>query len=266
MSRECHWIFMFALTVTANAVAQTPRPASNPRQSVFGVYSVRQRVGAGGASDTTGIPGVLVLGEHDVGWLAVQTDSLGEPLSYQQYPSVFPVCAFSGNSAGQLLLDVCGGGEGAYDGFQTDDGLFFRRETRLATGERLHTDMTAVPTRLPLSNATGLYTLSVRTTFFSGKRASSDYTDWRGTAAVVVGRGLVRAKELFVDMYLENADGGSTGASLRGLVMPDSSFDLESRDSTKTYAGLLKPGRLVGTWRDIRGKDRFEGTLVARRQ
>ena len=179
---------------------------------------------------------------------------------------VFPVCNFSANSAGQLLLDVCGGGEGAYDGFQTDGGLFFRKETRLATGETLYTDIVAAPVQLLLSNPTGLYTLSVRTKFYSGKQEVSGYTDWQGTAAVVVGPRILNNKALHIAVYLENTNGGNAGASLRGVLKPDSSFVLESRDASRTYSGFLRTGQLIGTWRDIRGEARFEGTLVARRK
>ena len=244
--------------------AGTPRPTANPRQQVFGVYSVRQRIDTSATCVEEGAcqPGLLLVGEHDVGWLAVQIDSLDEPPSI--IPSVFPVCSFSANSTGQLLLDVCGGGEGAYDGFQTDDGLFFRREAGRVTGELFYVDMIAIPVQLPLSNPTGLYTLSVKTKFYSGKHETSGYTDWQGTAAVVVGRG--DWKSLYAELYLENAHGGSTGGSLRGVLKPDRSFVLESSDSTLTYTGFLRAGKLIGTWRDMRGKDRFEGTLEARRR
>jgi len=269
IAAQCHYVFVLVCIFAADAIAQTPRPAANPRQNVFGVYSVRQRVGAGDMSarcvkEGDCIAALLLVGENDVGWF-VQSDGSGEPLGQIPFPA-WPVCNFSANNAGQLLLDVCGGGEGAYDGFQTDDGLFVRTETRLSTGEALFTDIVAAPLQLPLSNPTGLYSVSVRTTFYSGNRSVGDYTDWQGTAAVVVGRQYVNIKPLYVALYLNNTHGGSTRANLRGALKSDSSFVLESNDSLETYTGFLRPGRLIGTWQDIRGNDRFEGTLVARRR
>ena len=265
----CNHVFVLFLVFAPNAVAQTPRPAINVRQSVFGVYSVRQRVGAGDLSPAcvgTGdcIAAVLLVGENDVGWF-VQADSAGEPLGTLLSPAL-PVCTFSANTTGRLLLDVCGGGEGAYDGFQTDDGLFFRKESRLVSGEALFTDIVAVPRPLPLSSPTGLYSLSVQTALYSRNRNTGGYTDWEGTAAVVLGRSEINSKALYVALYLNNPKGGYVRVNLRGVLKSDSSFVLESRDSMQSYTGFLRPGRLTGTWIDIRGHDRFEGTLIARRK
>ncbi len=133
IAAQCHYVFVLVCIFAADAIAQTPRPAANPRQNVFGVYSVRQRVGAGDMSarcvkEGDCIAALLLVGENDVGWF-VQSDGSGEPLGQIPFPA-WPVCNFSANNAGQLLLDVCGGGEGAYDGFQTDeegDSFVYRR-------------------------------------------------------------------------------------------------------------------------------------------
>ena len=231
-----------------------PRTAT-PRSTIVGTYFVQQK---GWVTPYNGARmgpltslGLLLFGAHDNGFLL----SLSGPDTANLKASVYSLTSLVAAPDGRVVAEL---GGSTWTGYQTDDGLFLESARGPKPGEpgvELH--LSAEHTTLELAARNGLYDLQVRTAYtLEGRHV--EYIDWTGDAALVLANDSV-----FVDLWLENTDGGNVGTFAAGPIDANGSFDLVSSRG-KSLRGRLRAGRFTAEWVDPRDRGVFRGTLEGR--
>ncbi len=173
----------------------------------------------------------------------------------------FHVSRLRTNRAGAVLLAL---GDLAFDGYQTKAGGFLVRTAPLAAVDTGQISIVALPDTLPLSDTRGLYDAECRTRLFQNGMDTGAATDWTGTLVALTNNG-----DIYVDLEIMNALGGSSGISASSPLAADGSFRMQrSADGGMVrLAGTVTPGTIVADWRDQRGADTwFECRLTATRR
>jgi S1-C subfamily serine protease len=265
----------YAVGLLATATGTKPFPAATPEQSrssstamlddpartdkpspvILGAYKAIETIRDANGAPRALLLGYLVAGEH-VGWLSQwwqNPDSTRDPMR------VYNVAAFRTNAAGSVALSV--GGQ-TYDGYQTDKGFALKSALTIADTSRT-LDLRGYRYEIPLSQTLGIYTVRCHTTYFYGKKAQGA-VEWTGELAAAVDD----SSNVYVDLWMENSDGGSTAATGRAHLEPDGSFQLVvARNGHWAHlTGTVRAGTLAAQWDDEREHGHFEGTLEADRQ
>jgi hypothetical protein len=159
---------------------------------------------------------------------------------------------------GRVLVEF---GKSSFEGYQTDEGVYLV-SSRAPTADKVGivVELHAVARAAKLSSRNGLYMLGTRTEFWSGRKATGNFTDWVGEAAVMVAN-----DSIHVDLYLKNDAGGTSYAYFTGPLGADGRFAL--RDPTHELTGRLASGRFMAEWIDRRiDSGSFRGTMQGRRE
>ncbi len=234
-----------------NAAGARPQPMKAPRPSVTGSYYVAL-LARDTAKRAFGNFGAMHLGKQ-VGVLKLPWEGVTEGR-----PAVWFASSIRTSARGQVAVEI---GGIAYDGFQTDSGVYLEGTFRSGTGEAVHTSLVGFLYAAPLSVNDGLYRVKSQTDYYPsrGRRPSGKLTNWTGELAVAVA-----GDSIWVDMHLVNDVGGSVLFRAWGQTR-DSDFDLVSHDGDKRMKGRLRNGVLVAEWTDRRDGARFHGTIAAER-
>ncbi|HEX5829857.1 MAG TPA: S1C family serine protease [Gemmatimonadaceae bacterium] len=242
---------------TTNRALVMPPPTRSPRASVDGTWRIEQHWSGTGQRDGTKDIG-FVLARNRVGLLVlagVHPDGSTAPTR------VYWIAPWRTTASGEMAMAA---GGVTYGGHQTDSGFALRG--RLARPERYDYRLLLLgePFRFPISDNTGLYSVSARTFYVSraGVRVTKPH-DWRGDAAIAFASGVMH-----LDLHLTHTTAGGT-INLTGKAPfgADGSFRVESADGHVSLDGTLVAGVLRGTWTDIR-KDGglFTGQVEAMRE
>jgi hypothetical protein len=248
-----------AATSTRSETEASKR-AVQPRPSVSGTYLVAQTWYDKGSSVPKFMQvGLLMATEHVGVLLLSRANDKLEPTGSTK---VYRVKRWATNSAGDIVL-AAGGAE--YDGYQTVDGGFSAKAELSVEGTGdFVLSMGAAPQRIPLSRSDGLFDATARTFYHPGSdpasRSSGDALDWHGEEVVATAR-----DSIFVGVYLENAQGGTTAFYSEGPIHQDGSFDLWSSGGSH-LSGQLTAGIMTADWIDKRENGSFVGTLRADRR
>lgn len=169
-----------------------------------------------------------------------------------------PVITSNTTPDGRVVLDL---GLAPMNGYQTESGFVAAGERTRDDGEHVEVALVVERSAFPLTAATGLYRLDVRTVY-KKKGAEPEPLNWTGYAAVVVLR-----DSAFVDLHIGNESGGSNAGWFVGRIK-------NGRFKGKTdgkHPNVLEidflPGRFAGKWTDRRENGAtFEGTIEGRRE
>jgi len=226
----------------------------HPHASVDGTYAVRQVwVDSKGKKRLTQ-SGHLFATQH-VGYLALaarQGDRFVGPTH------AYDVRRWRTNAAGDLILVV---GQVTFGGFQTaDDGFFAYSKLYEKTDSALTLALGGVPERLPLSRNDGLFTAKSTSRWVTDGKSSAGRLKWTGELAVVFA-----SDTIFVDLWLENAIGGSTGFVGHGGLIDHKRFELSNANGS-TMKGWLDGGSFFAEFVDKRSTGQFVHSLEADRR
>jgi hypothetical protein len=149
----------------------------------------------------------------------------------------------------------------SYDGYQTVQGFEATSHWKTNEGAAVESHLEAHRANQSLITISGLYDISTRT-WWQDTSSNKDHesVDWIGEAAVVEAR-----DSIWVDLYLENASGGTTGAYFHGPLAVGGGFALETNGGSK-LTGVAGNGRLNAKWVDSRDNGSFVGTLEGGRK
>jgi trypsin-like peptidase len=172
---------------------------------------------------------------------------------------VMPVLTSSTTPDGRVVLDM---GLAPMNGYQTDRGILAVGEKKRDDGQTVEVALVVERSLPPLTASTGLYRLGAHTTFKGRNGKDVVSTNWQGYAAVVVVR-----DSAFIDLQLENDDGGSTGGYFVGAIQ-DGRFRAKSGKKAPNQMDItFHAGRFIGQWTDERdGGARYVGSIEGRRE
>jgi hypothetical protein len=226
----------------------------HPHASVDGTYGVRQVwVDSKGKTRLTQ-SGHLFATQH-VGYLVLakrQGDKfVGRTRAYD-------VTRWRTNAAGDLILVV---GRVTFDGFQTaDDGFFAYSKLYPKTDSALTLALGGVPERLPLSRNDGLFTAKSSSRWVKDGKSGAGRLKWTGELAVAFA-----SDTIYVDLWLENATGGSTGFVGHGGLIDHKRFELSNAKGS-TMKGWFSDGSFFAEFVDKRDSGTFVHTIEADRR
>ena len=151
-----------------------------------------------------------------------------------------------------------------YDGYETDDGFVTNATVRSSDGApAVHSHAVYQHTTLPLTQNGGPYDVTECRTYYydANGQVGSPPLDWTGTLVAAVNR-----DTLYLEVSLQNADGGTTGLWGTSLLGADGAFDVAEKAGTH-LTGTIHHGVITATWTDRRdGGSYFRGTLEATRR
>jgi hypothetical protein len=226
----------------------------HPHASVDGTYAVRQVWVDGKGKTRLTQSGHLFATQH-VGYLVLakrQGDKFVGPTH------AYDVRRWRTNAAGDLILVV---GRVTFDGFQTaDDGFFAYSKLYEKTDSALTLALGGVPERLPLSRNDGLFTAKSSSRWVKDGKSSAGRLKWTGELAVVFA-----SDTIYVDLWLENAIGGSTSFVGHGGLVDHRRFEL-SNDNGSTMKGWFDDGSFFAEFVDKRATGEFVHSLEAERR
>jgi S1-C subfamily serine protease len=239
----------------SSSTLDTPIRTDNPSPVILGAYRAIETIRDANGTPRALLLGYLVAGEH-VGWLSQwwqNPDSTRDPMR------VYNVAAFHTNAAGSVALSA--GGQ-TYDGYQTDKGFAVTSALTIADTART-LDLRGYRYEIPLSQTLGMYTVRCHTTYFHGKTPAGE-VEWVGELAAAIDD----SSNVYVDLWMQNSDGGSTSATGRTHLDGDGSFQLvvDRNGHSAHLTGTVRAGTLAAHWDDERDHGHFEGTLEADRQ
>ncbi len=226
-----------------------------PTPIILGTYKAIETIRDANGTPRALLLGYLVAGEH-VGWLSQwwqNADSTRDPTR------VYNVAAFHTNATGSVALSV--GGQ-TYDGFQTDKGFALKSALMIADTART-LDLRGYRFEIPLSQTLGLYAVTCHTTYYHDKTPSGEVI-WTGELAAAIDD----SSNVYVDLWMQNSDGGTTSATGRAHLQSDGTFQLiVNRNGHWAHlTGALRAGVVTAQWEDSREYGHFEGALEADRQ
>jgi hypothetical protein len=233
-----------------------PPAAASPRPSLLGSYRGVMHTNFteknGSKRSFTDTIQVHIAGEDDGVVLVEQNASRAKAF-------VFPVITGSTTSDGRIVLDM---GLAPMDGYQTDRGLLAVGKRTRENGEKIETALLVERAVPDLTARTGLYRLSSRTEYKNRHGVTGGIMEWFGYAAVAVVR-----DSAFIDIRLENDQGGSTGGFFAGRVR-DGRFRAKIGDEHPNVLEItFYAGRFQGRWTDYRDTgSAYDGTIEGRRE
>lgn len=216
-----------------------PSPSAPRRGALIGTFRTQTEVDIGGRSApdavTTGLLAMTSAG--DGFWRPRFSDGFVMLTSQAVTTSTGRV----GFRVGRIPLEGWVTTEGFYvAGADVEDGTTIK--------------MIAEQVDLPLSEVSGVYDVSVRTTYVGSGGYRGEPTDWAGEAVV-----MATADSVWLDFTIENSHGGATGAFVRAKLTADQRFRWS--DELKQVVGVVRNGRLEFDWVD---KRRDAGTYSGR--
>jgi S1-C subfamily serine protease len=235
-------------------------PVESPLPDLGGTYFVSQTstVGVKDRPTVEQVAVLLLARKHNVGlWISRFTKGNEDTVGRM----VLPITAAETAPDGRIGLSLAE--TFSYSGAQTAEGFEATGSWTTDEGVAVNDHLRAERTTLDLTSNAGLYELTSRTLWQNGKasKPSGQPLDWTGEAAVVITR-----DSIWMDLYLENAKGGNTGAYFHGALPSDGHFALRN-EAGKRMTGRVQDGHLHADWTDPRDDgSSFVGTIEGSRK